>query len=135
MHLIFTPICSACINAVGRVQSHSRDHERARVPADRVLQHARELRVAVRDVPSAPRLVAECGDHVAEHQQPVVDVDQRTEHDELIAGLLDVVREVDFPPAAAGRFRIVGDKWRPGDGQRRQRWLPGTNESAPSSFV
>ena len=49
-----------------------RDHHRLRVPAERVLQHPRELRVAVRDVRRPP--VDQRGDAVAERREREVDL-------------------------------------------------------------
>ena len=53
----------------------ARDHQRARVAAERVLQQPRQHRVAVRHVQPLSPLVAERRDHVAQHEQAQVDRD------------------------------------------------------------
>ena len=42
----------------------------------------------------------------------IVDVEQWIEHEKLVLGPLDIVRDVDLPTAAPRRFRIVGDQRR-----------------------
>ena len=64
-----------CLGRVRLERRHACDHERVRVAAKAVLQQARELAVAVRDVRAAARGVAERRDHVAERVQARVDRD------------------------------------------------------------